>query len=231
MTVCVLPVTVVEVLQGNSKLRYDDHDVGRYRARTLMKKACVKVKHRKRFKKTTDSNHKLPVAPNLLNRNFSFDRPNTAWRSDITYLWTIQGWLYLAVIIDLYSRKVVGWATSSRMKTTLVMEALSMAYFRRKPPRGLVHHSDRGSQFASHKYQQLLESYGMVCSMSRKGDCWDNAVAESFFHSLKTEWIKDIVYNTKDKARSDVMDYIEMFNNSYRLHSFIEYNNPNEFEK
>ena len=143
----------------------------------------------------------------------------------------MQGWLYLAVIIDLYSRKVVGWATSSRMKTTLVMEALSMACFRRKPPRGLVHHSDRDSQYASHEYQQLLDSYGMVCSMSRKGDCWDNAVAESFFHSLKTEWIKDIVYNTKDKARSDVMDYIEMFYNSYRLHSFIEYNNPNEFEK
>ena len=213
------------------QLRDDGHDVGRYRARALMKKAGVTVKHRKRFKKTTDSNHKLPVAPNLLDRNFSVDRPNAVWCSDITYLWTVQGWLYLAVIIDIFSRKVVGWATSSRMKTALVIEALSMAYFRRKPPKGLVHHSDRGSQYASYEYQQLLESYGMMSSMSRKGDCWDNAVAESFFHSLKTEWINDMVYHTRDKARADVMNYIEMFYNSHRLHSFIEYKNPNEFEK
>jgi len=215
----------------SKQLRDDGHDVGRYRARSLMKKAGVAVKHRKRFRKTTDSNHKLPVAPNLLDRNFSVDRPNTAWCSDITYLWTVQGWLYLAVIIDLYSRKVVGWAMSERMKTALVINALSMAYFRRKPPKGLVHHSDRGSQYASQEYQQMLESYGMICSMSRKGDCWDNAVAESFFHSLKTEWIKDTVYYTRDNARSDVMDYIEMFYNNHRLHSAIDYKNPNEYEK
>jgi len=213
------------------QLREDGHDVGRYRARSLMKKAGVAFKYRKKFKKTTDSNHKLPVAPNLLERNFSTDRPNAVWCTDITYLWTVQGWLYLAVIIDLYSRKVVGWAMSPRMKTALAIEALSMAFFRRKPPRGLIHHSDRGSQYASQEYQQMLESYGMRCSMSRKGDCWDNAVAESFFHSLKTEWVKDSVYYTRDKARADVVDYIEMFYNSHRLHSFIDYKNPNDFEK
>ena len=213
------------------QLREDGHNVGRQRARSLMKKAGVAFKYRKKFKKTTDSNHKLPVAPNLLDRNFSVDRPNAAWCGDITYLWTVQGWLYLAVIIDLYSRKVVGWAMSARMKTALVKQALSMAYFRRKPPKGLLHHSDRGSQYASEEYQRMLESFGMICSMSRKADCWDNAVAESFFHSLKTEWIKDTVYYTRDKARADVVDYIEMFYNSHRLHSFIDYKNPNEFEK
>ena len=215
----------------SKQLREDGHDVGRYRARSLMKKAGVAFKYRKRFKKTTDSNHKLPVAANLLNRNFSVDRPNAVWCSDITYLWTVQGWLYLAVIIDLYSRKVVGWAMSARMKAALVKEALSMAHFRRKPPKGLLHHSDRGSQYASQEYQQMLESYGMKCSMSRKADCWDNAIAESFFHSLKTEWIKDTVYYTRDKARANVVNYIEMFYNSHRLHSFIDYKNPNNFEK
>jgi transposase InsO family protein len=213
------------------QLREDGYDVGRCRARSLMKKAGVVVKYPKKFKRTTDSKHKLPVAPNLLDRKFSIDRPNAVWCADITYLWTVQGWLYLAVIIDLYSRKVVGWAIDSRMKTALVKKAFSMAYFRRKPHKGLVHHSDRGSQYASQEYQQMLGSYGMKCSMSRKGDCWDNAVAESFFHSLKTEWIKDTVYFTRDRARADVMEYIEMFYNSHRLHSFIDYKNPNDFEK
>ncbi len=213
------------------QLRDEGHDVGRFRARSLMKKAGVKVRYRKKFKKTTDSNHKLPVAPNLLDRKFAVDRPNKVWCSDITYLWTMQGWLYLAVIIDLYSRKVVGWAINPRMKTSLVKEALTMAYWRRKPLKGLIHHSDRGSQYASHEYQELLLSYGMICSMSRKADCWDNAVVESFFHSLKTEWIKDSLYSTREQARWDVVDYIEMFYNSKRLHSFINYRNPNDFEK
>lgn len=213
------------------QLRDEGQDVGRYRARSLMNKAGVAVKYRKKFKKTTDSNHKLPVAPNLLDRKFSVDRPNAVWCSDITYLWTMQGWLYLAVVIDLCSRKAVGWAMDAHMKTSLVKEALSMAYWRRKPSKGLIHHSDRGSQYASFEYQQLLGSYGMLCSMSRKGDCWDNAVAESFFHSLKTEWIKDTIYSARDRARRDVIDYIEMFYNSKRLHSFIGYKNPNDFEK
>ena len=145
----------------SQQLRDEGHGIGRYRARSLMKKAGVIVKYRKRFKKTTDSNHKLPVAPNVLNRKFAVDRPNTVWCCDITYVWTMQGWLYLAVIIDLCSRKVVGWAMNARMKATLVKDALSMAYWRRKPPKGLIHHSDRGSQYACQDYQQLLQSYGM----------------------------------------------------------------------
>jgi transposase InsO family protein len=215
----------------SERLRSWGDDVGRYRARSLMKKAGVSVKHRKKFKITTDSRHDFPVAPNLLDRNFQVDRPDAVWCSDISYLWTMEGWLYLAVIIDLYSRKVVGWAMNNHMRASLVMEALLMAYWRRKPGKGLIHHSDRGSQYAGNDYQKLLDSYGMICSMSRKGDCWDNAVAESFFHSLKTEWTSDIVYRTRSEARNDVIRYIEMFYNSNRLHSYLGYKNPNDFEK
>lgn len=214
----------------SGQLRDDGHDVGRYRARTLMKKAGVFVKRRKKFKKTTDSNHRYPVAPNLLNRQFDVERPDAVWCADITYLWTVQGWLYLAVVLDLYSRKIIGWAMSNRLTAPLVKDALSMAYWRRKPDKGVIHHSDRGSQYAGNDYQKLLGQYGMVCSMSRKGNCWDNAVVESFFHSLKTEWIADIVYKTRDEARADVINYIEMFYNSHRLHSFLGYKNPNAFE-
>jgi putative transposase len=212
------------------QLLSDGYHIGRYRARSLMKKAGVLVKHRKKFKRTTDSNHKLPVTPNLLSRQFEVERLDRVWCADITYVWTVQGWLYLAVVLDLYSRKIVGWAMSNRLKTSLVKEALSMAYWRRKPEKGLIHHSDRGSQYAGSEYQKLLEHYGMTCSMSRKGDCFDNAVAESFFHSLKTEWTSDIVYRTRDSARGDVIKYIEMFYNSRRLHSFLGYKTPNSFE-
>jgi transposase InsO family protein len=196
-----------------------------------MKKAGVTVKHSRKFRVTTDSKHNLPVAPNLLERNFQVVRPNTVWCSDITYLWTMEGWLYLATVIDLFSRKVVGWAMSNRIKGSLAAEALSMAYWRRKPERGLIHHSDRGSQYAGGDYQNLLGSYGMICSMSRKGDCRDNAVAESFFHSIKTEWTGGLLYRTRSDARSDVIHYIEMFYNSNRLHSYLNYKNPNDFEK
>ena len=152
------------------------------------------------------------------------------WCTDITYVWTLQGWLYLAVVMDLFSRKIVGWAMSNHLKASLVKEALSTAYWRRKPESGLIHHSDRGSQYAGGNYRKLLEQYGMICSMSRKGDCWDNAVVESFFHSLKTEWISDTIYRTRDDARSDVIRYIEMFYNSHRLHSFLGYKTPNALE-
>jgi transposase InsO family protein len=215
----------------SARLRSNGHDVGRYRARSLMKKAGIFVKRRRRFRITTDSKHNLPVATNLLNRNFQADRPDKVWCSDITYLWTMEGWSYLAVVIDLYSRKIVGWAMSSRMKESLVKDALSMAYWRRKPGNGLIHHSDRGSQYASRDYRHLLDVYGMICSMSRKGDCWDNAVVESFFHSLKTEWTSDILYRTRNDARNDVIKYIEMFYNSQRLHSYLGYKQPNDFEK
>ena len=157
-----------------------------------MKSLQLKVKQKRKFKVTTDSNHKLPVATNVLNREFSPSAPNQAWGSDITYLWTQQGWIYLAVIIDLYSRRVVGWSIDRRMKKALVIRALMMAVNLRKPPPGLIHHSDRGSQYASHDYQKLLKQHGMICSMSRKGNCWDNSPVERFFGSLKREWTGDL---------------------------------------
>jgi putative transposase len=212
-------------------LREAGYAVGRYKARRLMKKAGLEVKSRKKFKRTTDSRHKLPVAANLVNQRFQVDRPNKIWCGDITYLWTLEGWLYLAVIIDLYSRKVVGWALDTQLKTALALEALRMAYWRQKPAKGLIHHSDRGSQYAAHEYQQALKTFGMIPSMSRKGDCYDNAVAESFFHTLKNEQFGDQIYPTRLEARQEVIDYIEMFYNSHRLHSFLGYVSPNDFER
>ncbi len=209
----------------------EGYQVGRYRAGRLMKKAGAEFRPRKKFRRTTDSRHKHPVAANLLNRQFEVSQPDRVWCSDITYLWTQQGWLYLAIILDLYSRKVVGWALSNRINAQLVVDALRMAYWRRKPSAGLIHHSDRGSQYASKVYQGELKKYNMVCSMSRKGDCWDNAVAESFFRSLKTERTDDSLYITRINAKADVVDYIEMFYNSQRLHSYLDYNSPNQFEE
>ena len=212
-------------------LRADGEGVGRCQAGTLMKKANVEVKQKKRFRVTTDSKHNYPVAPNLLDRQFDIETPNTAWGGDITYLWTDEGWLYLAVIIDLFSRRVVGWSLSSRMKVDLVRDALLMAIWRRKPGRGLIHHSDRGSQYACHEYQDILEDHGIIPSMSRKGDCWDNAVIERFFRSLKSERTNHRRYQTRDAARQDVINYIEMFYNSRRLHSYLGYVSPAEYEK
>ena len=171
------------------------------------------------------------MAPNLLDRQFDIETPNTAWGGDITYLWTDEGWLYLAVIIDLFSRRVVGWSLSSRMKVDLVRDALLMAIWRRKPGGGLIHHSDRGSQYACHDYQNILQEHGMIPSMSRKGDCWDNAVIERFFRSLKSERTNHRRYLTREAAKQDVINYIEMFYNSRRLHSYLGYVSPVEYEK
>jgi putative transposase len=171
------------------------------------------------------------VAPNLLNQRFLVDRPNHIWCRDITYLWTLEGWLYLAVIIELYSRKVNGWVIDAQMKTSLVLEALRMAYWRRKPAQGLIHHSDQGSQYASYEYQQAVKTFGMIPSMSGKGNCYDNAVVESFFHTLKKEQVGDQTYPTREEARREVIDYIEMFYNSQRLHSSLGYVAPNDFER
>ncbi len=215
----------------SKRLRSQGHNVGRYRSRSLMKKAGVSVKHRKKLRITTDSKHNLPVAPNLLNRSFQVDMPDTVWCSDITYLWTMEGWLYLAVVIDLYARKVVGWAMSRSMKASLVTDALSMAYWRRKPGKGLIHHSDRGSQYAGSDYQKLLNNWGMKCSMSRKGDCWDNAVAESFFHTLKVELIHRIKFRTRDEAKRRIFEYVEMYYNRRRAHSTLGNLSPFEYEK
>jgi len=184
------------------------YPVGRRKARSLMKEAGVMVRYRKKHKVTTNSNHKKPLFENVLNREFLPAAPDQAYVSDITYLWTQEGWLYLAVVIDLFSRKVVGWSMSPRMKASLVCDALKMALWQRKPKSGLIVHSDRGSQYASHEYRKLLNDWRCVGSMSRKGNCWDNAVAESFFGSLKQERVQWKHYQTRSEAHRDVLNYI-----------------------
>ena len=195
-----------------------------------MKLAGVEAKQRKKFKATTDSEHQLPVAPNLLNRMFTVTRLNCVWVGDITYIWTSEGWLYLAVVIDLSSRRVVGWSMNKYISRRLVMDALTMAIWRRKPSAGLIFHSDRGSQYCSHDFQKLLKKHGILASMSRKGDCWDNAVAESFFGSLKVEQVFGRQYDSRSAARKEIIDYIEMFYNSRRRHSYLGYLSPLDFE-
>lgn len=206
------------------------YPVGRRKTRSLMKEANVMVRYRKKYKVTTNSNHKKPVFENVLNREFAPAAPDQAYVSDITYLWTQEGWLYLAVVIDLFSRKVVGWSMSPRMKASLVCDALTMALWQRKPKPGLIVHSDRGSQYVSHEYRKLLNDWRCVGSMSRKGNCWDNAVAESFFGSLKQERGQWKHYQTRAEAHRDVLNYITVLYNNYRLHSTLGYKNPNQFE-
>ena len=206
------------------------YPASRNKARKLMKEAGVQVKHRKKYKVTTNSNHKQPVFDNVLNRQFNVAQPDQVYVGDITYLWTQEGWLYLAVVIDLYSRKIVGWSMGSRMKAQLVCDALMMAIWLRRPKAGLVVHSDRGTQYASKAYRRLLKDHRFIGSMSRKGDCWDNAVAESFFGSLKQERIQWRNYQTRLEAQQDVLQYISMFYNSYRLHSYLGYVSPNQYE-
>lgn len=215
----------------SEELTAKGENCGRTKAATLMQLANVAAKQKKKFKATTDSKHKLPVAPNVLNRNFVVSQPDVAYCSDITYIWTTEGWLYLAVVIDLYSRKIVGWSLKSRMTKDLVINALQMAIWRRRPLPGLIFHSDRGSQYCSNDFQRFLKENRMTSSMSRKGNCWDNSVAESFFGSLKTERVFDSLYPTRETARRDIVDYIEMFFNSRRRHSYLAYLSPNDFEK
>ncbi len=188
------------------------YPVGRYQARGLMREAGIWVRYRRRYRVTTDSRHAHPVFPNRLARDFQVTAPNWVWASDITYVWTREGWLYLAVVIDLYARKVVGWSMSRRLTATLACDALRMALWHRRPERGqLIHHSDRGVQYASRAFRRLLKAYGIEGSMSRKGDCWDNAVVESFFGSLKSERVHWRSYQTREEARRDIVDYIVMF--------------------
>lgn len=202
----------------------------RRRVARLMRLASLHGKGKRRYKKTTDSNHALPIAENLVQRNFDVDTPNTVWAADITYLGTKEGWLYLAVVLDLHSRRVVGWAMGSRMATELPLSALSMAAHHRRPPHGLIHHSDRGSQYAARRYQRALKAMGMSCSMSRKGDCFDNAVVESFFATLKRELVEGRVFETRQEAELKVFAYIEAFYNRKRRHSALGYLSPTEFE-
>ena len=207
------------------------YPVSRNKAKKLMAEAGLKAKQVKKYKVTTNSNHKQPVFENLLNREFDVARPDQVYAADVTYIWTQEGWLYLAVVIDLFSRKVVGWSMSSRMKARLVCDALPMALWRRCPDAGLVHHSDRGSQYASKAFRRLLKAHGILGSMSRKGDCWDNAVVESFFGSLKQELVHWRNYQTRYEAQQDILEYIAMFYNSTRLHSYLGYMSPNDFEQ
>ncbi len=208
------------------------YPVGRHQARSLMREARVWVRYRRRYRVTTDSNHRQPVFPNRLERDFEANAPNQVWAGDITYVWTREGWLYLAVIIDLYSRKVVGWSMGRHLTSSLVCNALKMAWWSRRPPKGqLIHHSDRGVQYASRAFRKLLETYGIEGSMSRKGDCWDNAVVESFFGTLKSERIYWRSYQSRAEARSDIVEYITMRYNSRRLHSYLDYQSPDQFER
>ena len=207
------------------------YPVSRQKARQLMREAGVQVVRKRRFKKTTNSDHQLPVFDNLLNRDFEASQPDRVYAADITYIWTQEGWLYLAVVIDLCSRKVVGWSMGSRMKAQLVCDALTMVLWNRRPKAGLIHHSDRGSQYASHAFRKLLSKHSIKGSMSRKGDCWDNAVVESFFGSLKQERVHRRNYQTRYEAQQDILNYITMFYNNIRLHSYLDYKSPNDYEK
>jgi len=212
-------------------LQEKGYKIGRYRARTMMKNEHLICKQRRKFRLTTQSNHSRPIAENRLNQAFKVMHPNRVWTADITYLCTQEGWLYLSVVLDLFSRRVVGWSIAERMEEKLVRDALLMALGRRNPPTGLMHHSDRGSQYASKNYQKLLKKRGIVVSMNRKGNCWDNAVMERFFGSLKSERLNNVVYKTREEARKDIVDYIEMFYNSKRLHSTLGYKTPMQYEE
>ena len=212
------------------QLQSEGLQIGRFKVRSLMHKLGLKAKASRRYKLTTDSRHSFPIAPNVLDREFDVKEPNRVWTADITYVWTLEGWLYLAVVMDLYSRQIVGWSMSKRMKKQLTLDALAIACFRRKPPKGLLHHSDRGSQYACHDYQNRLKKYGMKPSMGRKGDCWDNAPAERFFRSLKSERLSSCRFIARSAAKLEILDYITYYN-FLRLHSTLGYKSPMEYEK
>lgn len=215
----------------HAELRHRGRRLGRKRVARLMRQHGLCARRRRRFRVTTDSEHALAVAPNVLARQFAVTAPDTAWVTDITYLWTQEGWLYLAVILDLFSRAVVGWALSARITRHLTLQALTMALGRRRPPQGLLHHSDRGSQYASADYRRALRVHGIVCSMSRRGNCWDNAVAESFFATLKVELAHDATWSTRAHAQGEVFEYLERFYNGQRRHSALGYLSPMTFER
>lgn len=206
--------------------------VSRRKIQKSLNQLNLKVKMKRRYKViTTTSDHKLPISPNYLERDFYTNDSNKVYVGDITYIPTNEGWLYLAVVIDMFSRKVVGWSMSHSLHTSLVNDALRMAIKRRSPKKGLIYHTDRGSQYASYEHKALLEKHGIVQSMSKKGDCWDNAVAESFFHSLKTELVHHEKFITRAQANEKIFEYIEIFYNRKRIHSSNNYMSPYEFEE
>ena len=205
--------------------------VSRKRISNIMKDLNLKVKTKRRYKNTTDSNHNLPIAPNILNRDFYASAPDEKWVGDITYISTGEGWLYLATVIDLYSRKVVGWSMADNMKVSLVNDALNMAIQHRNPPAGLLWHTDRGSQYASYSHKNLLLKNNITQSMSRKGNCWDNAVAESFFKTLKSNLVYQTYFYTKKQAKAEIFEYIEVYYNRTRSHSYLDNLSPARFEE
>ena len=211
-------------------LRQQGFTVGRYRVRRLMQAHGLEVARHSRYKRTTDSQHSYPVADNVLNRCFIQTDVNRAWGSDITYVWTQAGWLYLAIVMDLYSRRIIGWSIDTHMRTSLVSRALRMAIGQRGSSEDLIHHSDHGSQYASHAYQHILKQHGITCSMSRKGNCWDNAPVERFVSSLKREWVINQIYLSREQAIKDIREYIAVYYNTIRPHSALGYMTPLDFE-
>jgi transposase InsO family protein len=214
-----------------NKLNQKGIHCGKNRVARLMRQNGLRSKIKRKFKATTNSRHNYPVADNLLKQNFNVQRPNQVWVGDITYIWTREGWLYLAAVLDLYSRQIVGWAMDSTMTKQLVIDALKQAVGRRRPPKGITFHSDRGSQYASHEFQKVLKQNHFIPSMSGKGNCYDNACMESFFHLLKTERTYFEKYKTRAQARQSIFQYIEVFYNRIRLHSKLGYISPCDFEK
>ena len=209
----------------------DGADCGLHRIERLMRLQGLRARPRRRRLPKDSGDRQLETVPaNLLDRQFAAERPNQKWIADFTYLWTAEGWLYVAAVIDLFSRRVVGWSMSAAMTAQLVTDALLMAVWRRGKPDALLHHSDQGSQYTSEQFQRLMADHGIVCSMSRSGNVWDNAAMESFFSSLKTERTANKIYRTRDEARADVFDYIERFYNTTRRHSTIGYLSPVEFD-
>ena len=209
-----------------------DHAVGRERVARLMRSLQLVARSRRR-KQPVDKGTQLAnaIGPNTLDRDFTATAPDQKWVADFTYVWTLEGWLYVAAVLDLFSRRIVGWSMKARMTADLVTDALVMAVWRRRPESGLLHHSDQGSQYSCEQFQQLLADHGIECSMSRQGECHDNAVMESFFSRLKDECVSRRRYRSRDDARSDIFDYIEMFYNPRRRHSSLGWISPVEFEK
>jgi transposase InsO family protein len=219
---------------GSPRIQVDLKEKGvscsQKRVARLMRIHQIAAKRKRKFVVTTDSKHDLPVAENKLNQEFTATKANQKWVTDITYIWTKEGWLYLAVVLDLFSRKVVGWAMDDNMERGLVIRALQMALLARKPGKGLLHHSDRGSQYASNDYQTLLRDNSITCSMSRKGNCYDNAVMESFFATLKQELVYHRQYQTRKEAKQDIFEYIHVWYNRKRRHSALGYQSPEQYE-